>query len=220
MKRYFENQLIQLFKKNQILDMNTMQKELQGRPRVSIFRDLNKIEYLSSYNKAGRYYTLKNIPSYNDDGIWKHDGVFFSIHGTLKETTKYLIDNSKAGHTHSELQQILGVRLHNTLFDLVSTEAVYREKLQKVYVYFNIYPEIRLVQIEERQRQSDENQIISRIDPYITIEVLLAFITQDNRSSFDIHKILSEKGIDTTLEEIETVIQHYDLGKKNSRSKY
>ncbi len=220
MESNFTSQLIQLFKKNQILDMESIQKEIPDRPRVSIFRDLNKIGYISSYNKAGRYYTLKNIPRFNEAGIWKHEGVFFSTHGTLKETTKYMIDKSKAGHTHSELQNTLDVRVHNTLLDLVSNKEIHREKLERAYVYFHIYPEIRLYQLEERQRQLNEDQIVSGIDPYVTIEVLLAFITQQDRSAFDIYRILSKKGINVTQEEIDTVIQYYDLGKKNSQSKY
>jgi len=57
---------------------------------------LHKIGYISSYNKAGRYYTLKNIPGFDTGGIWRHEGVFFSSHGSLKETAKYMIDISVA----------------------------------------------------------------------------------------------------------------------------
>jgi len=219
MESDFLNQLIQLFKKNLILDMDKIQKSFPNRSRCSIFRDLHKIGYISSYNKAGRYYTLKNIPRFDADGIWRHEGVFFSSHGSLKETVKHMIDISVAGHTHFELQQALGLRMHNTLLDLVSIKAIIREKLERVYVYTHNDPEIRLRQLDERQRQSSWNHKISALNPYITVEVLLAVIRQQDRSATDIYNVLSKKGLDVTQNEIETIFQYYDLGKKNSQLK-
>jgi len=58
MRDVFLSELIQLFKKDLLLDMKSIQKSYPSRSRCSIFRDLHEIGYISSYNKAGRYYTL------------------------------------------------------------------------------------------------------------------------------------------------------------------
>jgi len=50
--------------------------------------------------------------------------------------------------------------------------------------------------------------------------VLLAVIRQPDMSAADIFRVLSKKGISVTQNEIETIFQYYDLGKKNSQLKY
>jgi hypothetical protein len=220
MKRNLLSQMVQLFKKNLILDMNAIQKSFPGRSRCSIFRDLQKIGYISSYNKAGGYYTLKRIPQFDTDGIWHHEGIFFSSHGSLKETVKHMIDISAAGRTHHELQQTLGLRVHNALLNLVSINAISREILEGLYVYTHNNPEIKLRQLDERKKQSNWNHTIAPLNPYTTVEVLLAVIRQPDRSAAGIFKVLSKKDIDITQNEVETIFQYYDLGKKNSPLKY
>ena len=220
MRDVFLSELIQLFKKDLLLDMKSIQKSYPSRSRCSIFRDLHEIGYISSYNKAGRYYTLKNIPQFDTDGIWQHEGVFFSSHGSLKETVKHKVYTSVAGHTHQELQQALGLRVHNTLFDLVSIGAIVREMFQRLYVYTHNDPEIKLRQLDERQKQSSWKHDVSSLNLYTTVEVLLAVIKQPDCSAYDIYAVLSKKDISVTQNEIEIIFKYYDLGKKNSQLNY
>jgi len=220
MKNDFLSQLVQLFKKNSVLDMTSIQKSFPERSRCSLFRDLQKIGYISSYNKAGGYYTLKSIPQFDTNGIWHHEGIFFSSHGSLKETVKHMVDVSAAGRTHQELQHTLGLRVHNTLLDLISINAVSREILEGLYVYTHNNPEIKLRQLDERRKQSNWSHTIAPLNPYTTVEVLLAVIRQPNRPAEDIFQILSGKGISVTRNDIEIIFQYYDLGKKNSPLKY
>lgn len=219
MKREFLDQLKQLFNENLILDMEMIQQLFPHRSRCSIFRDLNRLSYLSSYNNTGSFYTLKTIPQFDSNGIWKHNGVYFSARGSLKETVKYLVDISTAGRTHPELEQIVCLRIHNTLFDLISIKEIFREKIDGVYVYLNINPDIRLVQLKERQWQSEQNHRISSLNPYTIVEILLAIIKHQDTSASGIHDVLSKKGVRVTTNEVESVFQYYDLGKKNSQLK-
>ena len=220
MKNDFLSQLVQLFKKNSVLDMISIQKSFPERSRCSLFRDLQKIGYISSYNKAGGYYTLKSIPQFDTNGIWHHEGIFFSSHGSLKKTVKYMVDVSAAGRTHQELQHTLGLRVHNTLLDLISINAVSREILEGLYVYAHNTPEIKLRQLDERRKQSNWSHTIAPLNPYTTVEVLLTVIKQPDRPAEDIFQILSGKGISVTRNDIEIIFQYYDLGKKNSPLKY
>jgi len=220
MKNDFLSQLVQLFKKNSVIDMTSIQKSFPERSRCSLFRDLQKTGYISSYNKAGGYYTLKSIPQFDTNGIWHHEGIFFSSHGSLKDTVKHMVDVSAAGRTHQELQHTLGLRVHNTLLDLISINAVRREILEGLYVYTHNNPEIKLRQLDERRKQSNWSHTIAPLNPYTTVEVLLAVIRQPDRPAEDIFQILSGKGISVTRNDIEIIFQYYDLGKKNSPLKY
>jgi len=100
-----------------------MLDELRGLLQVSgrtVFRILRRMEYLSSYSRAGRYYTLTKIPSFDTDGLWAHSGVLFSHHRTLRNTIVHPATKAEAGHTHAELQHRLRLRVHDTLHDLVA----------------------------------------------------------------------------------------------------
>jgi hypothetical protein len=48
----------------------------------------------TSYNHNGRFYTLPEIADFDDNGLWRHQGVFFSKHGNLKRTLAYLVIHS------------------------------------------------------------------------------------------------------------------------------
>lgn len=215
MTRDFSQELIHLFYEHFILDMATIQKLIPNRSRCSLFRDLQKVEYLSSYNKAGRFYTLKSIPKFDETGLWRYQGVFFAKQGSLKNTAKYLVNNSVAGHTHLELQQILDVRVHNTLLDLVSMKEIARAMFQGVYVYIHLDPAIRSAQLEEREKLSKLIRIKPTLDPYMTIEILCAVIKRQEHSTADIHHYLLSKEINISLQQVEEVFSFYDLGKKN-----
>jgi len=211
MTTYHLNELKLHFSKHTILDLPTIQKLLPNRSRCSIFRDLRQIGYFSSYNKAGRYYTLRNTPQFDEAGIWKYCGAYFSVWGSLKNTVKNMVDNSAAGHTHLELQKILAVRVHNTLLDLVSAKKIWREPFSGTFLYTNIDSEIKLKQLKERNNAVKTPPA----DPYLTIEVLRAVIKYPEKSAGDIQRYIAKNGIKLEIQEVEAIFEVYKLGKKN-----
>lgn len=38
--------------------------------RMTVFRRLREIEYVSIYTHAGRYYTIYDIARFDSDGVW------------------------------------------------------------------------------------------------------------------------------------------------------
>ena len=111
--------LEQLFERHRIADLAKLQGVLQTSSRMSVFRRLAALGYGSSYSHNGRFYTLQHIPRFDADGLWQHQGVCFSCHGSLKSTVAHLVEVAEAGRTHHELRTQLHVRVHNTLLDLV-----------------------------------------------------------------------------------------------------
>ena len=57
---------------------------LNTQSRMTVFRRLSKLDYISSCSHRGKYYSLKRIAKYSEYGLWIHKSVLFSRYGTLK----------------------------------------------------------------------------------------------------------------------------------------
>ncbi len=51
---------------------------------MTVYRRLKSLSYLASYSQRGKFYTLPNIPDFNDMGIWSHQRVYFSGEAGVK----------------------------------------------------------------------------------------------------------------------------------------
>jgi len=91
----------------------------------------------TSYNENGRYYTLPNIPEFDENGLWSYRKVHFSKYGNLKQTTVNLIKRSKAGLDAAEMSDLLGISIRSFLSTLQKHPDLKREKMQGRYVYFS-----------------------------------------------------------------------------------
>ena len=69
--------LQKIFRRYQIVDMNMRFQTLKTKSRMSIFRRLREIGYLSSYTHTGRYYTLSRIPQFDNYGLWFYQALVF-----------------------------------------------------------------------------------------------------------------------------------------------
>jgi len=199
----------ELIHKRIVMDLASIKASFPGRSRNSIVRDLKALRYLSSYNKAGGYYTLPGIPNFDSDGIWWHADAYFSEHGSLKSTAKHLVDISEDGRTHDELRTKLGVRVQNTLLDLVTSGEISREKHCGAYLYVSADNESRLGQVGKRLASKERSA-----DPYTTIEVLSAVIKHPGFSAQEIYAILADGGSNVGAAQVAAVFGAYDLEKK------
>ena len=212
----YTKELIKQFKNKKILNMEELKEIIPNRSRSTIMRALAKLDYLTSYNNAGGYYTLKDIPEFDDVGIWKYNGANFSLYGTLKDTVSNIVKNSDAGYTHSELTEILGVRTHNTLLDLVVSGEIARETFKNTYVYVNSGPDDKKRQLEERANKPEANEKQSeiKIHPFILNEVLQASIAHPEFTAREIRRCLMKEGISIDIKQVEKIFKLHGLGKK------
>jgi len=118
---------------------------------MTIFRRLREVGYRTSYTHRGRYYTLAEVPDFDDWGLWFHGEVGFSRAGTLKETTVVQVEQAPDGRTHAELSQLLRVRVHNVLLELVRQRRVGREPYRGSFLYVSADPARAGQQLERRQ---------------------------------------------------------------------
>lgn len=126
-----------------IATLNEIKEVLKGPTSMTIFRILKHLSYLTSCTHNGKYYTLHTIADFDADGLWTFQSVLFSIHGTLLNTAQALIENSKAGRTRYELNEILLTETKETLLKLTKRKKIYRKKLYGAYVYFSADTSIR-----------------------------------------------------------------------------
>ena len=126
--------------KKKIVTMEDLKNLLKTRSRMTVFRHLQKLDYISSYSHKGKYYSLNNIAIYNEYGVWRCESVSFSKYGTVKNTLKFFIDNSLKGYAASELSSILEVKVEDVLLELVRCGSVIRKKMSGKYVYFSKAP--------------------------------------------------------------------------------
>src|SRR5713101_9533897 len=89
--RFVLQPLLDLFKRLRATTMPEMKAALGTRADMTVFRKLATLDYLSSYTHRGRYYTLRRIARFSPEGLWSHEGVWFSRHGTLLATAEAFV---------------------------------------------------------------------------------------------------------------------------------
>jgi hypothetical protein len=208
--------LARILRRNQTMDFMSIAKAAGQRSRRSLFRDLTSVGYLTSFTHAGRYYTLSDIPQFDEHGLWFYKGIGFSRAGTLKSTLVELIADSQAGYTHHELKGLLHVRVHNTLLSLVHEKRVTREHIEKLYVYASGKLERAKEQMVRRREWLDAQKKVEPVCelPVITvIEVLVEVIRagQVLIAAPEVVQRLRARGITVTVGEAEQVFSRYGL---------
>ena len=108
---------------------------------ITVRRRLREWDACTSYNKNGRYYTLRSIPAYNKKGIWCYGDVCFSRYGTLKNTVITLAAKSKKGLNHSELQEIIGLNPKCFMARFRELPTVRKKKHNNQIIYFSSDPD-------------------------------------------------------------------------------
>jgi hypothetical protein len=177
------------FKKTPIAMLSDIYALLGTQSRMSVFRRLRELDYLSSFSHVGRYYTLPGVPHFDPQGLWFYEAVGFSRFGNLKQTVIHLVDQSVAGKTHEKLEKQLRLRVHNTLLDLVRSGKVTREVFEGVFVYLSIRTDRAQQQLVcRREGAGDSAQDI--VSDGVVIEVL-AEIIRGNQVQIDQSVILS-----------------------------
>lgn len=212
------------FKRHPVAELDELCRTVRRSGRT-VFRALEKLGYHSSYSHAGRYYTLRTVPTFDDRGLWFCGEVRFSAHGTLRATIVVLIKQAPAGHTHEELEVILGLRVHDTLRSLVEAKQLGRERIEAVYVYVDSGPGRAAAQLERRRKpaHAEPGGVVptppTPLDLARVVDVLLAVIHAPRDDARTIAARLRAAGLAVEVEQVEAVFAQYALGKKTARSR-
>jgi hypothetical protein len=209
-----ENALRSYFRKHRVAEISELFHLLETRSRMSVFRRLKAIGYRSSFNHAGRYYTLADVPQFDQWGLWFHRNVGFSCAGTLKATVVALVEGSAAGMTPKELLALLKLpvanTLYNTLHELRHDERIHRQALAGYPLYLSADPgraeEQRLQRRQPPSAEvavSDETLIAVLVEALQSAQLLVAPSVLVSR--------LAARGVAVTSVQLEQIFTRYGL---------
>jgi len=202
------------FKKKRVAMLPDIYALLGTTSRMSVFRRLRELDYLTSFSHVGRYYTLPDVAGFDPQGLWFYEEVGFSRFGNLKQTIIHLVDQSVAGKTHEELEKQLHLRVHNTLLDLVRSGRIARERFEGAFVYLSMRSDRTQQQLVCR-REGVRDGVQDVLPDGIIIEVL-AEIIRGNRVQIDQSAILTrlvQKGIKITALQLNQLCTRLGLKK-------
>lgn len=120
-----------------IATLEELKRALGTTGTMTVFRKLKELEYLSSYSHRGKYYTLHEIPDFDERGLWDWHAVWFSRYGNLVETAREFVEEAESGVTARELEGIVQVECKRSLLKLYREGQVARVKIGGVQVYLS-----------------------------------------------------------------------------------
>jgi hypothetical protein len=133
---YSIESLREFFKVNIIATMKQLKAVLGTAVDMTVYRKLRLLSYLTSYSHHGKYYTLRELARFDSLGLWKHEDARFSKYRTLINTAQALVSLAEKGYTLSELRQVVGCEVKETLLALIRQRRIHREVIDGQYVYF------------------------------------------------------------------------------------
>lgn len=170
------------FYRRHVLVLPEMMEILGTGSKMTVFRRLRALDYRASYSHAGRYYTLTEVGRWSDHGLWVWEGIRFSLHGTLLVTLQYLVDTAPAGSFAEELEEELGVRVHNALATLHQRIRVERHQIGGAFLYLStsggerqLRRRLRIVEKRETEAATRPREKLPGMD-----ETLLQFLATLN----------------------------------------
>ena len=138
--------------RHKIATLPELKDALGTTANLTVFRKLKPLDYLSSYTHRGRYYALRETARFDDGGLWSHDAVWFSRHGTLVSTIESFVHQSPRGCFADELADALHAEVQDPLHDLVRAGRLRRSEVAGRFLYTS--PESRQARDQIRTRQT------------------------------------------------------------------
>jgi hypothetical protein len=204
--------IMRSFKKQKVVTIDQLANWLSCSV-VTARRRLKAWRAYTSYNRNGRYYTLPEIAQFDDMGLWRHQGAFFSKHGNLKQTLVYLVTHSEHGLSGAELGEILGLQPRSFLSHFRNHPAIYRENMMGRWIWFTADPGIR-----EQQMQNRLAQGVAGASPMpCDMEAVMILVDLIGHPQSDVEQIarrLKSKDIDIGVPAIRQLLDHHGLLKK------
>ena len=140
--------------RHKIATLPDLKQALGSAASLTVVRKLRLLDYLSSYTHRGRYYALRETARFDDAGLWSHDAVWFSRHGTLVATIESFVNQAPRGWFADELADALHAEVHDPLHDLVQGGRLSRTEVAGRFLYTATDSRQSRDQIRSRQTAS------------------------------------------------------------------
>jgi len=144
-----------LLRKQKIATLPELAEALGTRARRTVFRKLRELSCRTSYSHRGRFYTLEDIPEFDEDGLWSYESVWFSVHGTLVAAAEAIVDAGELGYFVDELDNVLHVGTKDALRNLVRDGRLGRQRVGGRHLYCSADPVRRRQQVLARRAHAE-----------------------------------------------------------------
>ena len=191
-----------------------------SKSRMTVLRAMKSYGYFSSFNFNSSYFTLKDTPDFDKDGLWFHRQIGFSRYGSLTQSIKAVVEHSEEGYTVVQLQKLLGTKVHNQLSLLCRKGMLTRFYLGRNCVYTSAEAKLQASQKAQRKGQIKKPEAITRIqvppglDVLTVIKLLVEMIHKPDATAASLSQKLQRRGFVITAEQVRGVIEFYALEKK------
>lgn len=153
------------------------------------------------------------MPKFDANGLWQHQGVFFSRYGNLKKTVVGLVCSSPAGLDAGELRSLLGLDPRSFLSAFAKHPQLKREKSRGRFVYYccdsTLYD-------KQRKRRRTLNTKRWQPTPSEAVAILVEMIKHPDLNTDALMRRLRKKNTSVTLEVIQNLFLRHDLTLKNT----
>jgi len=127
--------LRQFLRRKRIATLPQLKQVLGTDADITVFRKLKELSYHTSYSHRGQFYTLAEIPDFDENGLWTYDSAGFSRRGTLLNTSEAFVNQAPAGYFAGELEELLHVPVKEPLLYLVRQDRIGRREISHMYLY-------------------------------------------------------------------------------------
>jgi hypothetical protein len=176
---------------------------------ITARRQLKKWKAYTSFNMNGRYYTLPEIPRFDENGIWKYRRILFSKYGTLTQTISQFIGRSETGLSARQIAQVVEVAPNSSLFSrLQSVPGIRRERHQGRFVYFSEQ------RYQEQKAALYQPQHVRLPSDAEAVMILVQHIKHPHNSIEELSERVAKQGRSIDHRVIHRFLEHHDLLKK------
>jgi len=164
-----------LLKREKVATLIDLKTALGTASRMTVFRKLGALGYLTSYSHRGKYYTLQTLVRFDSQGLWSHGDIWFSSVGTLMASAEALVTESEGGYFVCELDKVLHVSTKKVLQNLVMQDRLSRAKVSGWYLYCAPDTGTRREQLRARRILEAELILAHGLrEPQVTVDELKA----------------------------------------------
>ena len=163
-----QSKVINLLREHVVATIDVLCNKL-SKSRMTVLRALKRYGYFSSFNFNASYFTLKDTPDFDKEGLWFHGQVGFSRYGSVTQSIKAIVEHSEKGYTVAELQKLLATKVHNQLSLLCRKGMLTRFYLGRNCVYTSVEAKLQASQEAKRKGPIEKPKAIT------TIQILPAF---------------------------------------------
>jgi len=172
--------------KHRIATLAELKQTLGSFATMTVFRKLRVLGYKTSFSHRGKYYTLAEIPQFDEQGLWSYRSVWFSRDGSLLATIRRFVEEARAGWTASELRGLLQVEVKEALLHLYRQKRIEREEIGGLYVYLSRDPGMGRSQRMRRQERRGswelgESPVGEGLSPELKAAMILFFSLLDEQ---------------------------------------